>query len=130
MTNYTRNISKILSEGIASTLDTMVCANYPMTVCEITVDNISVSLTNLFYNFPNPDILDTNLSAYRKNKYPHTYSQDDTEYIRNCIAHLNVFLIKITKINLIKNNYYNDLEIKSTRIKKYLDKYEILFQNI
>lgn len=130
MSKYTREINHILSVRIASTLDTMVCDNYPMTMCEITVDNISVPLTQLFYNFPNPDILDTNLSAYRKNKYPHTYSDDDREYIQNSIAHLNVFLIKINEIDLIKNDYYNNLTIKCKEIKKYLDKYEILFQNV
>jgi hypothetical protein len=131
MSSCTRYIYNILSVNIASILDTMVCSNYPMTVNEITVDNISVSLTDLFYNFPNPDISTINLIAYKYKKRSCTYSDDDRDYIKMSIAHLRCFLIKMTEIDIItQNENYNIIKQKCTKMKRYLDRYEVLFGNV
>ena len=123
------SIWNINLDGIASILDDMVCGSYPPYVYSINSNDLEVSLTRVFYDFPQPDIIRTNEGAYRQGRYKKAYLKDDKYFIEEFIAHLRIFLKDIININVIKNHKkINTLNQKLSKVEKSLDRFEELFR--
>ena len=127
MTNAACSISLT---SIASVLDDMVCNDYPRNIHVIKVNDVEVGLTSVFYNFPNPDIDDTNEYAHRQSKYNKAFYEDDKQFIEEYIAHFRIFLRDVQTVELVKKNkkYYDRLTKSISKLIKQLDKFESMFK--
>jgi hypothetical protein len=125
----TSKICNIRLISIKSTLDDMVCGNYPLDIHTITAYSVEVPLTHVFYAFPNLDLITENQYAQRQHTYKKSYNKEEKEFIEEFLILIRYFLLEIVEIDIIKQNkHYKRLEMNINKIMKALDSFNKLFR--